>query len=109
MYLGAASGTTVSHVSDIVGPVSTKLSQRLKLQLNTVQSNSSTMWPISTEYSQELLQYQLIFFHLKTNVKAVSNHVCSPLENGDFGDFIILTYFLVFYIIIPCLYGQMKI
>lgn len=23
MYLGAASGTTVSHVSDIVGPVST--------------------------------------------------------------------------------------
>ena len=24
LYLGAASGTTVSHVSDIVGPVSTK-------------------------------------------------------------------------------------
>ena len=25
LYLGAASGTTVSHVSDIVGPVSLKL------------------------------------------------------------------------------------
>lgn len=25
LYLGAASGTTVSHVSDIVGPVSTIL------------------------------------------------------------------------------------
>jgi len=26
LYLGAASGTTVSHVADLVGPVNTKLS-----------------------------------------------------------------------------------
>jgi rRNA 2'-O-methyltransferase fibrillarin len=33
LYLGAASGTTVSHVSDIVGPVSTILSHLLILKL----------------------------------------------------------------------------
>ncbi len=33
LYLGAASGTTVSHVSDIVGPVSILLSHLLILKL----------------------------------------------------------------------------
>lgn len=37
LYLGAASGTSVSHVADIVGPVSVQLSLRLfESLLNTV-------------------------------------------------------------------------
>lgn len=35
LYLGAASGTTVSHVSDIVGPVSTNTSPTLTFILHS--------------------------------------------------------------------------
>lgn len=35
LYLGAASGTTVSHVSDIVGPVSTYTSPTLTFILHS--------------------------------------------------------------------------
>lgn len=39
LYLGAASGTTVSHVSDVVGPVSI-LSPSLQVNLDTDSCNS---------------------------------------------------------------------
>ena len=45
LYLGAASGTTVSHVSDVVGPVSMTYNVQLydwqKLMLTSVQSDFS--------------------------------------------------------------------
>ena len=64
MYLGAASGTTVSHVSDIVGPVSTKLSQRFKLLIKYSQIQHIHHVALSTQYSQEVLHYQFCFFFI---------------------------------------------
>lgn len=49
LYLGAASGTTVSHVSDVVGPVSTKangdiLIFRLCFEITLKNNQSSCRW-----------------------------------------------------------------
>jgi len=35
LYLGAASGTSVSHVSDIVGPVKKEISEEIFLNVNS--------------------------------------------------------------------------
>ena len=43
LYLGAASGTTVSHVSDVVGPVSSFSSTLVLMYPNLVRTNSNGM------------------------------------------------------------------
>ena len=57
LYLGAASGTTVSHVADIVGPVSALMCENVAMKLQPLPPSPCVRKNVATHPSYLILQF----------------------------------------------------